>query len=170
VIFANAATEDGFRAANISSDKMLVITTDTDEINLKIARLAKEVFGLREIISVVNSTSNLALFKELGVKAVSPAFSTVTVLANLVTHPAAFSLVAEGEENLLVEEVILTNRVFSGKRLKDIRLPGDTLIISVSKNGEKIIPHGNSEAEAGDLIMLVGSRDSVIKTMRLLNN
>jgi Trk K+ transport system NAD-binding subunit len=40
--------------------------------------------------------------------------------------------------------------------------------MSISRNGEKIIPHGNTVLEYGDLVMLVGSREPVLKTIRLI--
>jgi len=105
---------------------------------------------MKGVISVVNNSANTREFKDLGVRVVSPAFSTLMVLENLVIHPAAFSLLTEGEDNLLVEEAVLANAAYVKKRLRDIRLPGDTLIMSVSRNGENIIPHGNTVLERGD--------------------
>jgi len=168
VISADATTVGGFKTANITPEKRVVVTTDSDEVNLKICRIAAETFGLKNIISLVNNTTDMNRFKELGVSVISPAFSTLMVLENMVTHPAAFSLLTDSDDNLLVEEAVLTNGRFVRKRLRDIRLPGDTLIMSISRNGEKIIPHGNTVLEYGDLVMLVGSREPVLKTIRLI--
>ncbi len=168
VLHADAATVEGLRAAGISAEDTIVVTTGSDDINLRICRTVVAEFGVKGVISVVNNSLNTREFRDMGVRIVSPAFSTLIVLENLVIHPAAFSLVTEGEDNLLVEEAVLTNAAFVNQRLRDIRLPGDTLIMSISRNGENIIPHGNTVLEKGDLIMFVGSRESVYKTMTLI--
>jgi len=168
VLHADAATMEGFQSAGVSPEDTVVVTTNNDDLNLRICRMAVRDFGLKKIISVVNNGVNTINFKDIGVRVVSPAFSTLIVLENLVIHPAAFSLLTEGEDNLLVEEAVLANAAFADKRLKDIRLPGDTLIMSVKRNGENIIPHGNTVLQSGDLIMFVGSRDSVCKTIALM--
>ena len=170
VLHADATTDEGFRTAGITPEDTIVITTNSDDVNLRICRTAVEDFGMKGVISVVNNSANTREFKDLGVRVVSPAFSTLMVLENLVIHPAAFSLLTEGEDNLLVEEAVLANAAYVKKRLRDIRLPGDTLIMSVSRNGENIIPHGNTVLERGDLIMFVGSRDAVQKTMALIEH
>ncbi len=170
VLHADATTDEGFRTAGITPEDTIVITTNSDDVNLRICRTAVEDFGMKGVISVVNNSAHTREFKDLGVRVVSPAFSTLMVLENLVIHPAAFSLLTEGEDNLLVEEAVLANAAYVKKRLRDIRLPGDTLIMSVSRNGENIIPHGNTVLERGDLIMFVGSRDAVQKTMALIEH
>ena len=168
VFHADATTVEGFKAAGILPEDRVVVTTGSDDVNLKVCRTAVYNFGLKGIISVVNNSVNLPEYKKLGVRVVSPAFSTLMVLENMVIHPAAFSLLTEMEDNLIVEEAVLTNLSFINMRLSDIRLPGDTLIMSISRNGENIIPHGNTILEFGDLIMFVGSKDSVHKTMAMV--
>ncbi len=170
VLFADAIKLEDIKDGNITPETTVVVTSSSDEINLKICRLAKEDLNVKDVISVVDNSTNLSGFQELGVRVVNPAFSTLMVLENLITHPTAFSLIAEEEDDLLVEEVVLVNRGFIGKALRDIRLPGDAIIMSISRNYEKIVPHGNTRLGFGDLIMLVGKKESVQNTTWLLGS
>lgn len=45
-----------------------------------------------------------------------------------------------------------------GRTLRGIGLPGETLVVSVDREGEIIFPHANLQLEAGDVVMILGDR------------
>lgn len=48
-----------------------------------------------------------------------------------------------------------------GKEIKDIKLPGDSLIAIVERDGELVIPHGDTVIREGDKISVIGAIDAV---------
>lgn len=48
-----------------------------------------------------------------------------------------------------------------GKEIKDIKLPGDSLIAIVERDGELVIPHGDTQIRDGDKISVIGSADAI---------
>jgi Trk K+ transport system NAD-binding subunit len=42
-----------------------------------------------------------------------------------------------------------------------VAFPGDLLILAVSRNGELVVPHGDTRLTAGDKITLLGRTDCV---------
>jgi len=52
-------------------------------------------------------------------------------------------------------------RNFVGKRVSDIVLPGDCLITIIYRNGDILIPHGNTEIESNDELSIIGNPDDI---------
>lgn len=57
-----------------------------------------------------------------------------------------------------------------GKMIKDLSLPYDTIIVSIHRGSEIIIPHGNTEILANDEIEIFGITDDLIKAEETLRN
>jgi Trk K+ transport system NAD-binding subunit len=46
----------------------------------------------------------------------------------------------------------------AGHLLREVGMPGDTLVVSVTREGETIFPHGNTRLEAGDVVMIMTNK------------
>ena len=57
-----------------------------------------------------------------------------------------------------------------GKEIKDIELPGDSLIAIVERDGDLIIPHGDTVIREGDKISVIGSIDAIDRLKELKRN
>jgi NhaP-type Na+/H+ and K+/H+ antiporter len=51
--------------------------------------------------------------------------------------------------------------VFVGKALRELNLPQGNLIALIHRNGESIVPHGNTELLAGDRITILGDAEGI---------
>jgi Trk K+ transport system NAD-binding subunit len=63
------------------------------------------------------------------------------------------------EDHRDVVEVNLSNQKLFGKRVRDIYLPEDVLLLSIRRNQEIIVPHGTTLLNRGDRITLIGDTD-----------
>jgi CIC family chloride channel protein len=61
-------------------------------------------------------------------------------------------------DTVLVEARIGSTSPLAGRTLRDAGLPSDTLIISVSRDGETIFPRAATELAVGDMVTMVTSR------------
>ncbi|MGK7388693.1 MAG: PTS sugar transporter subunit IIA, partial [Candidatus Cyclobacteriaceae bacterium M2_1C_046] len=57
-----------------------------------------------------------------------------------------------------------------GKEIKDIKLPGDSLIAIVEREGDLVIPHGDTVIRDGDKISVIGSIDAIDQVKQLKRN
>jgi amino acid transporter/mannitol/fructose-specific phosphotransferase system IIA component (Ntr-type) len=48
-----------------------------------------------------------------------------------------------------------------GKQLKDINLPGESLINLIKRDGKIKIPHGNTQLKEGDKVLIIGETDDI---------
>ncbi|HAA90709.1 MAG: Sodium/hydrogen exchanger [Thermoanaerobacterales bacterium 50_218] len=161
VFYGNPVDPRWLRSIGIEKAKTVVVGTGVEETNIEVCRICKEVFGIDHIVLLTESFLPPEATRAYGAFAVSPEFATVFMAENLVVHPRAFSLFIDEDENLEIAEVELRNPRYFEKPLMKVKLPGDSLILSILRKGEKIIPHGNTVLKQGDIVMLVGSKDCV---------
>jgi mannitol/fructose-specific phosphotransferase system IIA component (Ntr-type) len=54
-----------------------------------------------------------------------------------------------------------------GKQIKDIDLPGESLINVMKRNGKIKIPHGNTQLQEGDKLLVIGEPDDIEELKKL---
>lgn len=137
------------------ADAVLAVTPN-DQDNLAICQLARLQYGAPRAVALVNDPDNEEVFHRLGVAA----FSTTRTIASMIEQRTALdeitNLIPAGEGKVNITEVRLqpTSPVV-GKTLRDLSLPGDSLIAVVLRNGQAVVPRGDTRLRAGDRIVLI---------------
>jgi uncharacterized protein with PhoU and TrkA domain len=73
------------------------------------------------------------------------------------------------EADSTIDKVIVSDKSSAaGKLLKELRLPKDALISAIKREGELIIPDGNTQLLSGDQVIVIGKRDDVSKVVKRL--
>lgn len=69
-----------------------------------------------------------------------------------------------------IEQIVIGEKsTLAGKKLADIKLPGEVLIGSIVRNQEVIIPDGETELRNADRLTVLGKKDEVEKVVGKLN-
>lgn len=55
----------------------------------------------------------------------------------------------------------MSNAALEGRRLGEVSLPGDALVLVVDRDAELVIPRGGTQLYRGDLLTVVGSPEAV---------
>ena len=97
-----------------------------------------------------------------------PATDRAAMLVLLARNPAMLSLLSRADADKDLGEVVLGNQSLEGRALRDLGLPGDVLLVSVQRDGELLVPRGNTRLELGDRLTVVGSPPSVRATRAML--
>jgi trk system potassium uptake protein len=137
-------------------DIVLALTGD-DEDNLVIAQLAKEKYGVQQVIGRVNDPRNQAHFDLLGI---SPTVCATSSIMALVEHEVPeheiIHLLELRKENLEIVEVqIDRDSPSAGKRVEALELPDGARLISVMRDGRAEIAVGATQLEAGDQVLAI---------------
>ena len=148
-------------AALLEKAQALVCTYMDVELNYRICRQAHIIYGVEQIIAQVNEPVEMARFRQLGVTAMNAAMDRATMLAMMVRNPAAYNLLTRIDDDKEVTEVIVNANGCLGKTLRDLRLPGDVLVLALRRDGELLVPHGNTRLNLHDHLTLAGSIDHV---------
>lgn len=142
-----------------------IITLLSDEENYQICELAYEHFGTDNLVVRLNDRRNFDKFHKLGALIVDPSTAIVSLLDHLVRSPTAASLLLGMEAGQDIIDLEVCNPNLHGTALRDLRLPLDTLILSVHRGGRLLISHGYTQLKIGDRVTIVGSEKSLNEVM-----
>jgi trk system potassium uptake protein TrkA len=143
--------------AGISRADMVIAVTGDDEDNMLICQVAKEKYLVDRIIARVNNPRNLEHFELLGVR---PVVSATDLIIRLIEHEVPeyglVHLLDLPEQHLEIIEMLLPEgSPATGQRVGDLTLPDGTLLISVLRGSEGLIPNAETVLEPGDEILAV---------------
>ena len=141
--------------AEVSRADVIAAVTADDEDNLIICQLAKEVFGVRRTVARVNNPKNEHIFTELGVDV--PINSTA-IIAKIIEEEASFedfiTLMTFKRGKLALVRVDLPQESpIVGKQVKDVILPQDSVLVSIVRGENIVVPKGETILKKGDDII-----------------
>ena len=143
VICGDAVSFDTMRTADVASCDAFVAVTGADEDNLVACQIAKREFGVDR--TVARATDNLSHILEREIET-----DTIRQLLSLGGGTASLN------EILLPE-----NFQFAGQAVKDIPMPGDVILVCITRDAEFIIPHGNTTLLPWDRILCLTQDDTL---------
>lgn len=152
-----------------TADAVLAATSN-DQDNLVICQLASFRFHVPRTLALVNDPDNEEIFRQLEI---TDALSTTRLIAGLIEQKTSFdeiiNLFPIGEGRLNVTEVALkeTSPVV-GRTLRDIALPENSLIASIMRDGEPLVPRGPTMLLAGDRLVLITLPENYGQVLREL--
>jgi len=68
----------------------------------------------------------------------------------------------------MVELVISPDSPAAGRQIIDLKLPSGVLVAMVQRNGEYLVPNGGTEFQPGDVVLVLGEKESLDIARRLL--
>ena len=138
-----------------------VVLTLTDEENLQIAEDIYENVGTKDIVVRLNKRENFEPFHALDCLIVDPNTAMVSLMDHLVRSPQAATLLLGMQEDQDTMDVEVLNQDLRGIPLRDLRLPQDIIILSITRGGQTLITHGYTRLRIGDVLTVVGSNSSL---------
>jgi len=143
--------------AGIERADVVAAVTGDDEDNLVICQLAKERFGIQRTVGRVNNPDNEHTFAELGIDV--PVDST-KIIAKIIEEEVSFSdfvnLMSFKRGKLAIVRVDLPqDSSVINKEIKDIALPPDSVLVSIVRGEEVIIPKGDTVLKTGDDVIAI---------------
>ena len=142
-----------------------IVAMLSDDENYQIAELAYEHLGTASIVVRLNDRTNFQDFHRLGALIVDPATVMVGLMDHFVRSPSAASLLVGMEEGQDVVEIEIRNKDLDGIFLRELRMPLDTLVLNVQRDGHALISHGYTRLRCGDRLTMVGSLEGISELM-----
>ncbi len=140
-----------------------------DQRNLKQCQSAKSR-GIPTVVARVNDPANLPEFRQAGIQTFVPTLSQTIMLAMMVRNPGVFSILTSTTDDRDIREITLHNQQLIGRSLHKLALPGDVLVLSIRRENDFIIPHGNVQVEYRDRLTVLGCPDELEQVAAALRN
>jgi trk system potassium uptake protein TrkA len=163
VILGDACEPWVLESAELSKAEVVVAATGDDEDNLVTSLLAKQEFAVPRVLARVNHPKNEWLFTEQwGVDAaVSPPHILTAMVEEAVTVGDLVRLIRlEGGRVSIVEMTLPEGAPSVGRPLYELRLPPDSAVVAILRDGHVVIPQPESVFSAGDEVVALCSLGS----------
>jgi Kef-type K+ transport system membrane component KefB/Trk K+ transport system NAD-binding subunit len=138
---------------------ILAICSD-DEWNFALGKAGIQA-GIHPVIARVNDPANMPKFIEVGIQPYLPSLAQHTLLALMARNSDFYSLITSTTDGRDLREIELKNSSLVGRHLRNLHLPGEALVVAISRDNDMIIPHGNVQVELGDRLTLLGSLEEL---------
>ena len=163
-VVGNGASFEIQMDAGIDTADLMIAVTDADEVNLLCCLIAKKAGGCQTIARVRNPVYHHEIHHikdDLGLSMViNPEWAAAMEMARLLRFPSAIDIdtFANGRIELLRFQLEEQNPLCNNK-IKDLHMlsRGEVLICIVERGNEVLIPSGEVELKAGDMISVVAS-------------
>jgi Kef-type K+ transport system membrane component KefB len=157
----NPERADAAMAALCGSARALVCTYDDPQLSYQVCDLAKNRYGVPHVVAQLNDASERSRFEAIGVTTLNAALDRPSLLALLARTPAIYTLFARTDDDKEVCEVTLTHERDIDKPLHQLGMPAGLLALAIRRNGELLVPHGNTRLCLEDRLTLVGSLEDI---------
>jgi trk system potassium uptake protein len=149
--------------ADLRSSDVVVAATGDDEDNLVISLLSKQEYGVPHVVARVNHPKNEWLFTDTW--GVDTAMSPPHVLTALVEESVTVGdlirlLKLERGQVTLVEMTLGEGAPIVGRPMYELRLPPDTAIVAILREGHVVIPQPETQLVAGDELMVIATPEN----------
>jgi trk system potassium uptake protein len=136
---------------------IVVAVTGDDEDNVVICQLARDRYGVPNVIARVNDPRNQPYFDLLGI---APTVSATAAIMGLIEHEVPehglVHLLELRKENLEIVEITVGDKdTCNGKKLGQVALPEGSRLISVVRDGKAEMPHEGMRLESGDSLLAI---------------
>ncbi len=143
--------------AGVERAELLVAVTGDDEDNLVVCQVARDKYGVPKVIARVNDPRNQPHFDMLDVRPTVSATATILALIEheLPEHELVTLLDLRREGLEIVEFDVDPRSRLAGSRVRDVRLPEGSRLISIRRSGRSEIVTGDTELRPGDRVMAI---------------
>jgi len=145
----------------LKNTQTLICTyTDTD-LNFRVCQEARTSYGIPQVVAHVSTPADIFRFEQLGISTTNAALDYASLLVMMARNPTAYDLLTRTDDQKEVYEIVVENIKCVGKTLSQLNLPGDILVLALRRDGELLVPHGNTRIEECDHLTLVSSLECV---------
>ena len=160
IICGNGTSHEILEKAGILNADVVIADTGSDEVNLVVSTLSKVEYQVPRVVARVNNPKNAWMFNES--MGVDVGINQADLLARSVQEGLdmedVFTIMRLGKDNhALVQIEIRPGSSADGKRVSELQLPDETVIIAIDRAGDVIIPKGDTGLCEGDNILAFAS-------------
>ncbi len=156
VIFGDGSKISILKQAKADRCDILIALTGKDEDNFLCCQLAKKIFNVKTTIAKVNNPKNAKIMQKLAVDIIVSSAGMISKIVeqqlNVISHH--FMTHFTSGNMTIIEFQVRNLSSIQNKKIKEVKWPEKTLVISIIRNSESIIPTGNTTIFVNDKLII----------------
>ena len=146
----DALSQDVLKRAGIETTDAVAAVTSDDATNLVIGRAAKEIFKIRNVVARNFEPSVSKVFELFKLEMISGTSWGASRLEEMILNEQFKVICSYGDGAVDYYQVIVPEH-WIGKKVSDLKqIPGQSLLISITRFGKSFIPQMDDVLEADD--------------------
>lgn len=162
IINSDATEQEVLLSENIRGMDSFVAVTGIDEQNLMSSLIAKGM-GVKKIVTKISRTNYINIVRDLGIDCIiTPKLITTNQILKYARGNAVESLlkIAGGEVEIL-EFLVEKNSNLINKAIKNIEIVENTIIATIVRKHEVVVPHGDDIIKKGDRVIVITKQKNI---------
>jgi trk system potassium uptake protein len=156
--------------AGVEHADVFAAVTGNDDDNLVSCQLAKLRFRVNRAVARINSPKNERIFHALGIEGVSSTIAISRQIEEEMTFGEISTLYTlhQGRLTLVKMDIPQEQCAMCSKKVAELGLPADTVLVTVIRGENVIVPKGDTVMEPGDRLIAVTTFEHKEDLRRLL--
>ncbi|MDP4085157.1 MAG: monovalent cation:proton antiporter family protein [Bacillota bacterium] len=137
---------------------IVIISTGDEKLNAELSIAMKEL-GVPRVITRIDVPELEGSLREHGIEVFSAYMSTKALLRALIESPSIIDILTNQETALF--EIRMYNEQFAGMSLRKFPFTGDIIFVRIFRGKDSIVPHGDTELQMNDRLIVTGTKEYV---------
>jgi Trk K+ transport system NAD-binding subunit len=138
-----------------------IAATNNDQRNSIIALQAKRL-GIDHVIAIARDPAYVSLLEDNDIVCISAPYATAAMVENYLDRPSVADLfeIESGVASLIDMEISEDSQVV-GSMIQEINIPDQCVVAALIRDGEFVVPRGQTEIKGGDHVVFVGPTEAI---------
>lgn len=159
---ADISEEQVLEDGRFNKYDLLITATGNPELNIVAAAHSRKT-GIPRSLALVRKGTTAKVAQSLGVDvAISVNETLVSSIQKIIRKNYTRSIYNFADSNLEIMELSVAGRPdMSGKSIKEIKLPKNSVILMITRDGKHIIPYGDLVLNLDDYLMIITTKENI---------
>ncbi|MFJ2029803.1 potassium channel family protein [Streptosporangium sp. NPDC087985] len=159
---------DVLEEAGIESASAYVAVSSGDNSNIISARVARETFGVDNVVARIYDSRRAEVYQRLGIPTVATVRWTADQILRRVLPEGTEPLWRDPTGSVVLAEVAYHAR-WIGTRIKDLEEAAGTRVAFVNRLGETLLPKNDSVVQEGDVLHVMAVESDMDRINKVLS-
>jgi trk system potassium uptake protein TrkA len=162
IINSDGTEKEVLLSENIRNMDGFVAVTGIDEQNLMSSLIARKM-GVKKVVTKISRTNYIDIVRELGIDCIiTPKLITTNQILKYARGNAVESLLKIAGGNVeILEFIVDKNSDLINKAIKNIEIVDNTIIATIVRKHEVVVPHGDDVIKRGDRIIVITKHKNI---------
>jgi trk system potassium uptake protein TrkA len=167
VISGNGMDRDILVEGGIEQADGMAVVTARDELNIVVARLARQVFAVPRVVARVHDPLKARIYERLGLMTVTPVMLGTQRFRELLTFSplSPIKRLGNGEVGIIEMEV---PPGLVGRTVNELTVPGEIQVTAITRGNKTEIPMSGAVFQEKDIIHMAVESGSTYRLKALL--
>ena len=151
---------DDLDRAGAAGAGALAAVTNGDNSNILTARIARETYGIPDVVARIYDPRRAEIYQRLGIPTVATVTWTIDQVLRRLLPGTAVAEWSDASGQLLLVERVLPD-TWAGKAVRDLRVKGKARVVAVTRAGVPRLDVADLVGQEGDVLHLAVMHDAL---------